>query len=209
MTVLNLLASTRGLKGSNANISLAKEISISSNKIAIKELIDNLNNKNKNIQSDCIKTLYETGYLKPELLAEHYAEFIKLLTNKNNRLVWGGMIAISTITDLKHQEIFASLDKIMETVEKGSVITIDCGIEILARLNQYKIYFNTTDPLLIEQLWKCPIKQLPMYIEKSLICINKKNKEIYKTIIEKRKTECDKDSQIKRLEKSLKQIKNT
>lgn len=206
MTVLNLLASTQGIKGNEANISLAKEISMSNNKSAVKELVDNLINNNKNIQSDCIKTLYEIGYLKSELIADYYADFIKLLTNKNNRLVWGGMIAISTITDLRHQEIFTSLDKIMETVENGSVITIDCGVEILARLNKYGNYFNTTDPLLIEQLWECPIKQLPMYFEKSLISINKENKEIYKTIIEKRKTECVKDSQIKRLEKSMKQI---
>jgi hypothetical protein len=208
MTVINLLASTQGLKGNETNISLAKEISSSNNKGAVEELIDNLNNKNKNIQSDCIKTLYEIGYLKPELIANYYAEFIKLLTSKNNRLVWGGMIAISTITEIKHQEIFASLNEIMKIVEKGSVITIDCGIEILARLNKYDNYNNTTEPFLTEQLWKCPIKQLPMYIEKSQISINKENKEIYKTIIEKRITECDKDSQIKRLERSLKQIKN-
>ena len=206
MTVINLLASPQGLKGNEANISLAQEISISNNTVAIKELIENLNNKNKNIQSDCIKTLYETGYLKPELIADYYAEFIKLLTSKNNRLIWGGMIAISTITDLKHKEVFAVLGKIMETVEKGSVITTDCGIEILARLNRHRNYFNTTDPLLIEQLWKCPIKQLPMYIEKSLVSIQKGNKAMYQTIIEKRKSECDKDSQAKRLDKSLKQI---
>lgn len=208
MTVINLLASSQGLKGNEANISLAEEISKSNNKTAVKELVDNLNNKNKNIQSDCIKTLYETGYLKPELIADYHAVFIKLLTNKNNRLVWGGMIAISAITDLKHKEIFASLDKVMATVEKGSVITIDCGVEILAKLNKYNTYFNTTAPLLIEQLWKCPIKQLPMYIEKSLVSINKMNKEIYLAIIEKRKVECDKESQIKRLEKSAKQIIN-
>ncbi len=52
MTVINLLASSRGLKGNEANISLAQEISISNNKVAIKELIENLYKKNKNIQSD-------------------------------------------------------------------------------------------------------------------------------------------------------------
>jgi hypothetical protein len=208
MTVLNLLASVQGKKGNEANITLAQEIAISDNKGAVKELVDNLNNKNKNIQSDCIKTLYEIGYLKPETIADYYADFIRLLTSKNNRLVWGGMIALSTITDLKHSEIFSSLPKIMETVNKGSVITIDSGVEILARLNKNPKYFNTTDPLLIEQLWKCPIKQLPMYIEKSLVSINKVNNEIYQTIINKRLPECDKDSQTKRLEKLLKQIKN-
>jgi hypothetical protein len=206
MTVVNLLASSQGQKGNEANISLAKELSVSNNVGAVRELVDNLSNKNKNIQSDCIKTLYEIGYLKPELIADYYAVFIKLLPDKNNRLVWGGMMALSAITDLRHSEIFDSLDKIMGIVNKGSVITIDCGVEILARLNRHSKYFNTTDPLLIEQLWKCPIKQLPMYIEKSLISINKENKEIYQILIKKRLTECDKNAQIKRLKKSLKQI---
>lgn len=38
-----------------------------------------------------------------------------------------------------------------------------------------------------------------MYAEKSLISINKSNKEAYQNIIEKRKDECEKDTQIKRL----------
>jgi len=206
MTTINLLASSQRLKGNEANIVLAKEIALTENKEAIKELVDNLKNKDKNIQSDCIKTLYEIGYIQSELIADYHSEFIRLLTNKNNRLVWGGVIALSTITDLKAKEVFASLDLIMKTVEKGSVITIDNGVEILAKLNRHKEYFDTTDDLLMELLWKCPIKQLPMYAEKSLISINRKNKEAYKNIIEKRKIECDRDTQVKRLEKILRQI---
>jgi hypothetical protein len=206
MSVINLLSSSQGQKGNEANIVLAKEISASNNKGAVRELVENLSNKNKNIQSDCIKTLYEIGYIKPELIADYHGEFIKLLTSKNNRLVWGGMIALSTITDLKHAEIFDSLNIIMDTVNRGSVITIDAGVEILARLNKHAKYVNVTEPLLMEQLWKCPIKQLPMYIEKSIASIRKEGKEIYLTLIERRKKDCDNDSQAKRLEKSFRQI---
>jgi len=208
MTVINSLSSSLGQKGNNANIALAKEVADTENHEAIKELVSNLNNRNKRIQGDCIKTLYETAYIKPEMIAEYYLTFINLLESKNNRMVWGSMIAILTITDLKHKEIFNSLDLIMETVQKGSVITIDSGVGILAKLNKYNQYFDKTDPLLTEQLWRCPIKQLPMYMEKSLISINTKNNEIYLNIIEKRKPECDKDSQIKRLNKVLKKINN-
>ena len=208
MTVIKLLSSSLGQRGNEANIALAKEIAETENHDAIKELVDNLNNKNKKVQGDCIKTLYETAYIKPEMIAEYYLNFFDLLTSKNNRLVWSGMIALLTITDLKPKEIFASLDLLMETVEKGSVITIDCGVEILAKLNKYNEYFDKTDPLLIEQLWKCPIKQLPQYMEKSVFSITKQNKEIYQNIIEKRKSECDKNSQVKRLEKILKKIQS-
>lgn len=64
MTTIDFLAYSLGEKGNEANISLAREISQSNNKTAIRELVENLNNRNKNIQSDCIKTLYETGSLK-------------------------------------------------------------------------------------------------------------------------------------------------
>ena len=115
-SIIDLLASTQGLRGDDSNIALAKEIASTENKEAIKELVDNLKNKDKNIQSDCIKTLYETGYLKPTLIAGYYSEFLELLSSKNNRLVWGGMIALSTIAEIKPDEIFKSLDLIMKTV---------------------------------------------------------------------------------------------
>ena len=206
MTILKLLSSSQGQKGNEANIELAKQLAVTGNINAVKELVENLNNKDKNIRNDCLKTLYEIGYLNPEMIGDYYGEFLKLLTSKNNRFVWGAMIALATITDLKHKEIFNTLDLIMNIINKGSVITIDNGIEILAKLNKYEQYLNITEPLLIEQLWKCPIKQLPQYIEKSQVSINTKNKEIYLTIIEKRKSEIENTSQLKRLEKLLKQI---
>ena len=100
MTIIKLIASSQGQKGNEANIVLAKQISMTNNKNAVQELVDNLTNKDKNIQSDCIKTLYELGYLKPKLIADYCSEFIKLLTSKNNRIVWGSMIALATIPPL-------------------------------------------------------------------------------------------------------------
>ncbi|MBN2730358.1 MAG: hypothetical protein JXR53_14125 [Bacteroidales bacterium] len=206
MSILNNLASVKGLKGNDANILLAKEITETNNSQALVELVDNLSNKNKNIQSDCIKVIYETAYITPELIADYYEKFFALLSSRNNRLVWGAMIAISTITLLRPQYVFSQLDLIMNTVAKGSVITIDCGIEILARLNMFPEYQYKIEPLLSEQLWKCPIKQLPMYIEKALISIGSHNQNIYVSIIEKRMDECSADSQKKRLFATLKKI---
>ena len=206
MTVINQLSSSLGQKGNDANIALARVIAESKNSDAIKELVDNLKNKDKKIQADCIKTLYETAYIKPDLIADYYSEFLGLLSSKNNRLVWGGMIALMTITDLKSKELFESIDLISNTVNKGSVITIDCGIEIFAKLNKYSGYQDKVENLLIDQLWKCPIKQLPQYMEKSAISITERNKEIYQKIINERKAECERDSQVKRLDKVLKQI---
>jgi hypothetical protein len=206
MNVINKLSSSLGQKGNDANIALAKEIVETENSDEIKELVENLKNKDKKIQADCIKTLYEIAYIKPDLIASYYSEFLGLISNKNNRLVWGGMIALMTITDLKSKELFTSLDLISDTVNQGSTITIDSGVEIYAKLNKYSEYQDKVENLLIDQLWKCPIKQLPKYMEKSIISITEWNKEIYKKIMNERKPECERDSQVKRLDKVLKQI---
>ena len=60
----------------------------------------------------------------------------KLLESKNNRLIWGGMTALSTITDLKHKEVFETLDKIMRVTDTGSVITTDNGVKNLIKLTR-------------------------------------------------------------------------
>lgn len=206
MTVITQLSSSLGQKGNDANIALAKEIVETENKNAIKELVGNLKNKDRKIQADCIKTLYEIAYIKPGLIAGYYKELLELLSSKNNRLVWGGMIALATITDIKSKELFESLDLISETVNKGSVITVDNGIELFAKLNKHSGYQDKVENLLIDQLWKCPSKQLPQYMEKSVVAINEKNKEIYQKIINERKAECEKESQVKRLNKVLRLI---
>ncbi len=185
MTVINQLSSSLGQKGNDANIALANEIAEIENSDAIKELVENLKNKDKKIQADCIKTLYEIAYIKPDLIASYYSEFLGLLSNKNNRLVWGGMIALMTITDLKSKELFASLDLISDTVNKGSTITIDSGVEIYAKLNKYSEYQDKVENLLIDQLWKCSIKQLPKYMEKSTISISSKTQVVYPILNEK------------------------
>lgn len=206
MTIIELLASSQGSRNSDANIALAKEIASTGNREAVAELVSLLKHTNRNIQSDSIKALYETGYRNPELIADYYADFLDLLNNKNNRLVWGSMVALTTIVHIRHKELFGSLGLIMDTINKGSVITIDCGVEILAKLNGFDAYHNTTDPLLMEQLSRCPIKQLPTYAGKAIEFLGNHNDEGYGHIIANRLDECEKESQRKRLERLLKSI---
>ena len=203
MSIIELLASSQGSRNSTANIALAEEIASTGNREAVAELAGLLKHKDRNIQGDSIKVLYETGFRNPELIAPHCSDFLDLLTSKNNRLVWGAMAALTCIAQIRHKELFKSLDIFMEAVNKGSVITIDCGVDILAKLNGFDAYFNTTDPLLMEQLSKCPIKQLPTYAGKALEHIGKHSTEGYRNIITNRLDECEKESQRKKLEKLL------
>lgn len=65
MTIINKLATSLNRKDEAANQELANSIAEHENIEAVEELISHLNSTNKNIQSDCIKVLYEIGNHKP------------------------------------------------------------------------------------------------------------------------------------------------
>lgn len=205
MNATDLLACSLNQRSDIPNQELADEIIRSECADWVKELVGNLNHKDKNIQSDSIKTLYEIGLRgKPELIAPYFSEFGALLKSKNNRLVWGAMIALDLISELVPEDVFKLLPNIMKAIDKGSVITIDHGVVILAKLSAVKSCEPTTFPLLVEQLNRCPIKQLPMYAERSLMTINAGNRHQFIALLTNRLSEVEKDSQKVRIEKVVK-----
>jgi hypothetical protein len=143
----------------------------------------------------------------PQLIAPYLKEFGNLLNSKSNRLVWGAMIAIDMIASVDPKGVYDLLPSLLKTADKGSVITIDHGVGILVKLSAHRDFVKKSFPLLIEQLARCPIKQLPMYAEKSLAAINRTNNKHFTEFLESRLTEIDKDYQKKRLEKIIKTLK--
>lgn len=207
MKALDLIATSLNRRDDKPNQELADEIIKSKRTDWVKELVENLSNKDKNIQSDCIKVLYEIGERgAAELIAPYFFEFGKILEGKNNRLIWGAMIALDTIASVNPKGIYTLLSTVVKGIDKGSVITIDHGVSILAKLSAFSEYTNTTFPLLLEQLKKCPPKQLPMYAERSVVAVNKANKQQFIDLLVFRMTEMDKDSQKKRIEKVIKKL---
>ncbi len=203
--IIDKLATSLGRNDDVPNQELAKEIALKNDEQAVDELMKILKtNKDKKLQSDCIKTLYEIGYLNPRLIANYYDFFIELLNNRNNRLVWGAMIALKTISEVKPYEVFENLSKIIEVTEKGSVISNDNGVGILINLAKVEGLYDKIKPILMEQLRKCAAKQLPMYAERALPVI--KGKDEFSALLNERIEEMEKESQKKRIEKILKKL---
>jgi hypothetical protein len=208
MKAIDLIATSLNRRDDVPNQELAKEIISSGRQDWVKELVENLGNKDKNIQSDCMKVLYEIGERGGEkLIAPYWPEFLKTLQSKNNRLVWGGMFALSYIVLEKSHELFQNLAIIETAIDTGSVITIDEGVLLLAKLASVKKFQKSVLPKLIDKLVKCPAKQFPMYVEKSAIAMDPDTKADFIGIIEIRYKEMEKDSQRKRLEKIIKKLK--
>ena len=206
MSVIDKLATSLNRRDEVPNQELAQKIVATGDQRAVKELVENLTNKNRGIQSDCIKVLYEIGERNPALIAGYYKEFGSLLESKNNRLVWGAMTALDTIALKEPQGVYNLLSKILKVADGESVIARDHAVGILVKLGTLRQYKDNCLPLLIEQLIRCPNNQFPMYIEKSLLVIDEGNKPRFQEVIKNRVDQLDKESQKKRVAKVLKKI---
>ncbi len=206
MSIIGKLASSLNRKDEVPNQELAGSITDKNDKNAVQELIENLHNRSKGIQSDCIKVLYEIGERKPALIADYANEFLALLDSKNNRLQWGAMTALSSITTEEPEVIHSSLARIITAANKGSAITKDQCVSILIKLCSMEQFADSAFALLLKQLQSSPTNQLPMYAERARPIISDKNKKRFIKTLTSRLGDIDKDTKRKRVEKIIKQV---
>lgn len=203
MNVIERLASSLGRRDEQPNIELAELIVQKKDKNAVQILIDQLEVKGKDLQNDSIKVLYEIGDRKPELIAPHLKAFVGLLTSKNNRLQWGAMSALQTLVSVDPKGIYASLPKILDAADKGTVITKDGAMKALAQLGAEKQYRAKVLPLMIDQLVKSPDNQFPTYAESILPLIDSSSKDLFIKTLKTRLPNVEVDSKRKRIEKAI------
>jgi len=208
MNILNQLSTSLNRRDEVPNQELAKKIIKSKDKDAVKELVENLKNKDKNIQGDCIKVLYEIGVDQPALIKDYLHDFTALLKSKNNRLAWGGMMALNHITDEKPDYIYKLLPTLIDAANSGSVITRDNLVRILIKLEAHKKYQKKAFPLLFEQMATCPINQFAMYAENALPVIKENNKQQFINLLQQRLPELEKETMKSRLLKIIKKLSN-
>ena len=186
---------------------MARDLAAARNAEGIREIAGNLWNKDRNVQSDCLKVLYEIGYINPELIADHVDDFLKLLKSRNNRLVWGSMIALATISTIKAGEIWASIDDVLAAVEEGSLITVVWGVKTLAGVASVSnAYRERLFPILIKQLQSCIPRDVPMHAESILPAVDESNRAEFLSVLDSRRGELT-PSQASRLRKVIRQAK--
>ncbi len=175
----------------------------------IKEIASNLFNKDKNIQSGCIKVLYEAGYIKPEFISDYAGEFMKLLKSRNNRLIWGGMIALSVIAPIKSDELYNNRDKMYSVIKEGSVITVDNGIKTLAIIaSKNEEYNKDIFPYLINHLKTCRPREVAQHSESIFIAVNLQNKEAFLEVLKEREVSLSSTQlvRVKKLQRAIEKI---
>lgn len=206
MEIIDRLASSMGKRDEAPNQALAAEIVKKKDQAALKELMELLHHKSKDVQSDSIKVIYEVAEQMPQLVTKYSKDFVSLLDSKNNRLQWGAMTALHAIAHEDPKTVYDSLAKIIAVADKGSVITNDHCVGILVSLCAKADYRKEAFPLLLERLLKSPVNQLPMYAENALPMIDAAHKAAFLKVLSARLEEIDKDSKRKRVEKVIKKL---
>jgi hypothetical protein len=206
MSIIDQLASSLGQRNELPNIALANSIVKGKDHSAVKELINCLSNKRKDIQSDSVKVLYEIGYLNPEMIAPYVDSFVSLINGKNNRLAWGAMSALDSICPVSPDLVAQHLPAILQAADHGSVITRDHAVGILTTLFSLPKFAELSEPLLIEQMAKSPANQLPKYAENASSFVAAKNKVLFINVLSERLPDIEKPSMKSRMEKVLKKL---
>lgn len=204
MSVLMKVAFHQGIRDEIPNQQLAHELASARDTDGIKEIAEHLWDKNPNISSDCMKVMYETGYIAPDLIALYAADFLKLLHSKQNRLVWGAMIALSTIAPLAAPDLFEKRELICKTIAGGSIITQDAGIKTLAQVAAADPnYLAELNPFLMNFLRTCRLSDVPRHAEFIEQCVNDSTRQEFLSILQQRLPEMT-PSQAKRIRNLIK-----
>lgn len=187
MSVLNRIAAAQGRRDEAPNRELARDLAEREDRAGIGELVANLHHADQDVRSDCIKTLYEVGYLKPELITNYAGEFLRLLRDRHNRMVWGAMLALSTIAPLRPDALYPHRQRIQDALAKGSVITVDNGIKILAAIAAKNArYRNELFSYLLHHLETCRPKDVPQHSEVILPAVDAAHAEAFIAVLERR-----------------------
>jgi hypothetical protein len=206
--ILGKIAYYQNQRDEAPNQLLARQLAETRNTAGLREIADHLWDKNKNVQSDCLKVLYETGYLEPNLIADYTGDFLKLLHSKNNRMVWGAMIGLGCVADLRADEVWAEIEAVMQVVKTGSVITVVWGVKALAKVAaSHPERCDRIFPFLLQILKTCIPRDVPTHAGNMLVAVEENVKQEFLSILDTRRTEMT-PSQLSRLKKVVKAVQS-
>lgn len=206
MTYIEKIAFYLGKRDEVPNQELAAQLAREENHEGIAEIADFLDGKNKSIQSDCIKVLYEIGYIAPQLITKYVDTFIHLLDSKNNRMVWGAMIALSTIAELVPDDVWPYREKILQLIETGSVITNVSGVNTIINIAKSgDFYYSELINELMRLQKECRNTDFAKRAEVMWEAIHPEQKPIYKNLLEERLSQLSSAAQ-KRVRRIIKKM---
>lgn len=200
MGIESRLASAFDRRDEQPNIELAEDLARSGDKEQVAELTALLTEGKKPQRHDAIKTVYELGERRPELLAAH----IGILKGKDNRMLWGAMSGLAALAATCPDEIMAELDLVLDAADRSSVIAKDKLMVILSELNRDERFRAHITPVILNRMRHAAVNQLPMYAELAAPAMANADKPAFREVLEHRLKDLSQPAKRRRIEKVLK-----
>ena len=121
-------------------------------------------------------------------------------------MVWGALIALATIADLRPHEIWEQIDEVILRTGTGTVISQVWGMRVLAHVAAAdQKYREKIFPFLLKQVRGCLARDIPTHAGSILCAVDQDGKGELLSILDARQGEMT-PSQLSRLKKVRKQI---
>lgn len=112
-----------------------------------------------------LKELKIIAERQPEVIVPYFPQLFREVEEGPEKLKWGVMMLISMCAHLDKEAIFSHLGLFATIADGHSVIARDAYVRMLAMLSQEPRYTDTTTALLLDEVLKSPVNQLPSYAE--------------------------------------------
>jgi hypothetical protein len=130
-----------------------------------KQLFDALFQSKFAIKIQALKDLKIIAEREPEVIVPYFPQLFTEVKEGPEKLKWGVMMLISMCAHLDKEAIFEHLGLFAAIADGPSVIARDAYVRMLAMLSQEQQYTDTTTALLLDEVLKSPVNQLPSYAE--------------------------------------------
>jgi hypothetical protein len=205
-SVIERLGCSLGRRDTEVDKTLARKLVESKDKAAFKELAANLEHPDQRVRSGCLKVLYEAGYLEPKWLEPYAEQFLDLVAGRNNRMAWGGMIALSAIARKKAKTIWPRIDEVTRAVDSGTVITVVWGVRVLAGVAAADPdYGKKLFPRIMKIIASTIARDVPTHAESALPAVDRSNQAKFLQLLKQREKELS-PSQLAKLKRILKAL---
>jgi len=158
----------------------------------------------KMVASKALKKISEST---PEVLVPYYPSFLKILADKNVKVAWATFFMLTPMAVFNPEMAFGNLGLFAQIADGDSVIARDQYVKILTELATHAAYQETCLTLLLDEVLKAPVNQLPSYAKSAASVVNRESAATLKELISSRLPEvADYPPKTKKLQQLIKQL---
>lgn len=126
----------------------------------------------KMVASKALKKISEST---PEELIPYYPDFLAILADKNVKVAWATFFMLTPMAVFKPEMAYRHLGLFAQIADGDSVIARDQYVKILTKLAKHTAYKETCITLLLDEVLKAPVNQLPSYAKSAASVIDQEH----------------------------------